>query len=544
MNNVLPPESRDPRASRGKFSDSPKGLMAAAMLSIGALAFVSGGVVFSEANALGKSHLLQSTAAVAPLAGAANGAALPSPRLLQDRPSFSFADLVERVSPAVVTIQVDVERKVQTSSFEDGIPEQFGDLFRQFQFGGRDPMGRSQDQMRPNRRGTPQQSFRSQAAGSGFIIDSEGYVVTNNHVVESARKIMVKLADKREFEAKLIGTDKDTDVALLKINGHSLPTVTLGDESHLRVGDWVVAVGNPFGLGGTVTAGIVSSMGRDIGNGPYTDFIQIDAPINQGNSGGPTFDIGGRVVGMNSAIYSPSGGSVGIGFAIPASTVKNVVDGLKSNGSISRGWLGVQIQDFTPELASGLGVKDAKGAMVAHVMDNSPASRAGFAQGDVVIALNGTAVDDSKALTRQVAGLRVGEKASFTVLRDGAKRNLTTTIEKRDADKLAANDNNSPSAEPSSLGLNLAPINPALRQQQDLGDNVTGVFVSAVDPNSEAASKGIKSGDVIKRVGNRQVRLPSDVTRAVADAKQAGRGTVLVLVSNPEGEHFVALKVG
>jgi len=369
MDNVLPPESRDPRASRGKFSGSPKGLMAAALLSMGALAFVSGGVVFSQANALGKSNLLQSTAAVAPLS---NAAAPPSPRLLQDRPNFSFADLVERVSPAVVTIQVDREEKMQMSSFQGGIPEQFGDLFRQF--GGQDPMGRNQDQTRPNRRGgTPQQSFRSQAAGSGFIIDSEGYVVTNNHVVESARKIMVKLADKREFEAKLIGTDKDTDVALLKISGHNLPTVTLGDESHLRVGDWVVAVGNPFGLGGTVTAGIVSSMGRDIGNGPYTDFIQIDAPINQGNSGGPTFDIGGRVVGMNSAIYSPSGGSVGIGFAIPASTVKNVVDGLKSNGSISRGWLGVQIQDFTPELASGLGVKDAKGAMVAHVMDNSPA---------------------------------------------------------------------------------------------------------------------------------------------------------------------------
>src|SRR5258705_9859208 len=352
MNNVLPPESRDPRAARGKFSGSPKGLMAAGLLSIGALAFVSGGVVFSEANALGKSHLLQSRVGVARQAGSTNGLAPPSPRLLQERQQFSLADLVERVSPAVVTIQVDIERKVQTSSFEDGLPDQFGDLFRRF--GGQGPMGRNQDQMRPNRRGTPQESFRSQAAGSGFIIDSEGYVVTNNHVVESARKIMVKLADKREFEAKLIGSDKDTDVALLKISGHNLPTVTLGDESHLRVGDWVVAVGNPFGLGGTVTAGIVSSMGRDIGNGPYTDFIQIDAPINQGNSGGPTFDIGGRVIGMNSAIFSPSRGSVGIGFAIPASTVKTIVDALKTNGSISPGWLGVQIQDFPPEHASAL----------------------------------------------------------------------------------------------------------------------------------------------------------------------------------------------
>src|SRR6185295_6874939 len=211
-------------------------------------------------------------------------------------------------------------------------------------------------------------------------------------------------------------------------------TVALGDESHLRVGDWVVAVGNPFGLGGTVTAGIVSSLGRDIGSGPYTDYIQIDAPINRGNSGGPTFDIGGRVIGMNSAIFSPSGGSVGIGFAIPASTVKTIVDALKTNGSISRGWLGVQIQDFTPELASGLGVKDEKGAMVAHVMENSPASRAGFAQGDVVVSLNGKSVDDSKALTRAVALLRPGEKANFTVLRDGMRHNVSAVIEKRDAD--------------------------------------------------------------------------------------------------------------
>jgi len=530
--NSVSPNGQEPRGTR-RFPS--KGYLAAATVALGVLAFASGGMAVSQA----KSHLLQSTAAVsAPVAGKST---TTSPRLVENTQQFSFADLVERVSPAVVTIQVDVERKMDTS-LEDQLPDQFGDLFRRFgqQFGQQqDPSERGQGRSPGNRnRQAPPQTFRSQAAGSGFIIDAEGYVVTNNHVVESAKKIMVKLADKREFEAKVIGTDKDTDVALLKIEGHNLPTVMLGDESHLRVGDWVVAVGNPFGLGGTVTAGIVSSLGRDIGSGPYTDFIQIDAPINRGNSGGPTFDISGRVIGMNSAIFSPSGGSVGIGFAIPASTVKSVVDGLKSNGSIARGWLGVQIQDFTPEIASSMGMKDAKGAMVAHVMNNSPASRAGFAQGDVVTALNGNAVADSKDLTRHVALLHPGEKANFTVVRDGSNRTISATIEKRDAEKLAADDSSSPSrTEPSSLGLSLEPLNPSDRR-----DGVTGVMVSSVDPNSEAASKGIRAGDVIKRVNNRDVRMPADVGRAIADAKQAGRPNVLMLVASQDGERFVALK--
>ena len=292
-----------------------------------------------------------------------------------------------------------------------------------------------------------------------------------------------------------------------------------------------------------MTAGIVSSIGRDIGNGPYTDYIQIDAPINRGNSGGPTFDINGNVVGMNTAIFSPTGGSVGIGFAVPATTIKAVVDELKTSGSISRGWLGVQIQDFTPELASGLGMKDQKGAMVADVVDGSPAARAGFAQGDVVVALNGTAIADSKALTRQVASVRAGDKATFTVLRDGARRTLTATIEKRDADRVASSAGEAPSGEPSSFGMRLMPMNPALRQQYELDANVTGVVVGAVDPDSEAARKGLAAGDVIKRVGSQPVRLPSDVARAVEDARRAGRETVALLVANQQGERFVALRI-
>src|SRR5262245_3870468 len=289
------------------------------------------------------------------------------PRLLEQGMPFSFADLVEQVSPAVVTIMVEREQQGRQIPGMDNIPAPFRDLFKQFgpdnaqhQGGGGGGGGG---------RGRGPQMFRSQAMGSGFIIDASGFIVTNNHVVDGANKISAKLPNGREFTAKLVGADEATDVALLKVDGvNDLPTVAFGDDRRVRVGDWVVAVGNPFGLGGTVTAGIVSSIGRDIGSGNYVDFIQIDAPINQGNSGGPTFDLSGRVIGVNSAIFSPSGGSVGIGFAIPASTVKSVVDQLKSSGAVTRGWLGVQIQNLSPDLASSLGVANEKGAIVANVI--------------------------------------------------------------------------------------------------------------------------------------------------------------------------------
>jgi serine protease Do len=520
------------RRARWRAHVSPRALAAAGVLALGTVAFVSGGVFFSNAQALAPSALAQPAPAA-------------SPKLVSESHQFSFADLVERVSPAVVTVQVDMAPRVQNSAMPD-MPAPFRDFFRNF---GEGPEGRGipgpqgRGLPGPQGRGLPgPQTFRGQATGSGFIIESNGYIVTNNHVVDDARKITVKLSDGREFDAKLIGSDKDTDVALLKVEAGALPTVALSDGRGLRVGDWVVAVGNPFGLGGTVTAGIVSSMGRDIGNGPYTDYIQIDAPINRGNSGGPTFDITGRVVGMNTAIFSPSGGSVGIGFAVPAATIKTIVDELKTSGSISRGWLGVQIQDFTPELASSLGMKDQKGAMVAGVVDGSPAARAGFEQGDVVVALNGTHVEDSKALTRQVASIRAGDKATFTVMRNGERRTITATIEKRDADRVASADQ-SPSAQPNSLGMSLMPINPAARQQYELGNNVTGVVVGAVDPESEAARKGVNAGDVIKRVGSQTVRVPSDVSRAVEEARKAGRDSVLMLVTNEQGDRFVALRI-
>ncbi len=509
-----------------KVLRSPKTRIAAGALALGVTAFVSGGVVFSEGNALARSALLQSAAATAP--ALPNSPLAHSPRLQPANQQFSFADLVERVSPAVVSVEVDVEQRMQPQAMPE-IPAPFREFFRNA------PNGNGRNFRAP-------QTFRSQGAGSGFIVDASGYIVTNNHVVESARKITVKLSDQREFEAKLIGADKDTDIALLKVEGANLPVVALGDDRRLRVGDWVVAVGNPFNLGGTVTAGIVSSIGRDIGNGPYTDYIQIDAPINRGNSGGPTFDISGRVVGMNTAIFSPSGGSVGIGFAVPAGTLRTVVDQLKTTGSVDRGWLGVQIQDFTPEMASSMNLNNTRGAIVAEVVEGSPAVRAGFVQGDIVVALNGTDVADSKALTRQVAGLKAGQTATFSVLRDGARHTLTARIEKRDSDRVASADE-APSAEPSALGMSLMPINPALRRQYELDDRVNGVLVGSVDSDSEAARKGLRAGDVITRVGQRAVRLPSEVSRGIDEARRAGRETVLMLVENSEGERFVALRI-
>ena len=395
-------------------------------VALAAGALTIGGMVFTE----GESAYSQTISA-------------PARQSLAEASGFSFADLVERVRPAVVTVSVQRTggRQQVADTDEPSSPfRNFRNFGRQGQGGG---MGDLPAPFRDfgNRQGerggqSPDApgAFRAEAMGSGFIIDRAGYIVTNNHVIEDENRIHVKLPNGREYPAHVIGADKDTDIALLKIDGAGdLPVVELGDDRRLRVGDWVVAVGNPFGLGGTVTAGIVSSIGRDIGNGPFTDYIQIDAPINQGNSGGPTFDLSGRVVGMNTAIFSPSGGSVGIGFAIPASTVRTIVEQLKDHGNVERGWLGVQIQSLTPDLAASMGTpSNVKGAIVASVVDNSPAAHGGMQQGDVVVALNGATINDSRDLTQKVAGLRAGERVQFTVLRDGQRRGISVTIGQRD----------------------------------------------------------------------------------------------------------------
>jgi len=455
------------------------------------------------------------------------------PRMLENGAPFSFADLVERVSPAVVS--VTVESKAEPTAAMGQMPQEIPEPFRQFfrNFGGQQMV--------------PQKSI---GVGSGFIIDKAGYIVTNNHVVDHSSKITVKLPDGRQFEAKLIGTDPATDVALIKIKSDKpLPTVDFGDDRQLRVGDWVVAVGNPFGLSNTVTAGIVSSIGRDVGNGPYTDFIQIDAPINRGNSGGPTFDLRGEVIGMNSMIYSPTGGSVGIGFAIPASTIHDVVAQLKSHGHVNRGWLGVQIQSITPEMAASLGSKEMQGAIIAEVVPNGPAAKAGMQQGDVVIAVNGKPVEDSRDLSRRVASLIAGSKATFTVMRDGNRKDITADITLRKEDQVASNQKfggpgQAPEANTKAMGLGLAALTPDARQQFNLGDDVNGVLVTNVDPNSDAADKGLRPGDVLRSVGNKPVRSPADVKGRVAEAHAAGRKSVLLLVTRGGGERFIAVDIG
>ncbi|HYM18534.1 MAG TPA: Do family serine endopeptidase [Micropepsaceae bacterium] len=551
-----------------KNSSLRKLKLGVAVAAIAALSFGAGGLFLSQPNEF-NGPVPRQTVNFTPLpeeglrtVAAVTQKAAPAapPRLLEQGMPFSFADLVEHVSPAVVTVVVDREAQRNQVSGLDDIPAPFRDFFRQFGGGGR---GNNDGQggggggggNGGGGNGGRGQTFRSQAMGSGFIIDAGGYIVTNNHVVEDGKKISVKLPNSREFTAHLVGADKDTDVAVLKVDdAKDLPTVAFGDDRRLRVGDWVVAVGNPFGLGGTVTAGIVSSIGRDIGNGPYTDYIQIDAPINQGNSGGPTFDLSGRVVGMNTAIFSPSGGSVGIGFAIPASVVKDVVDQIRDHGNVARGWLGVQIQSLTPDMASSLGAGNAKGAIVASVIDDSPAAKAGFKQGDVILSLNGSSIDDSRDLTRKVGSVRAGNKAEFVILRDGQRMNLTALIAKRDEQQLASvdkpadrdrNGRQAPQREATMnvLGMELSQLTAESRERYNLDSKMNGVVVTSVDPNSEAADKGFRTGDVIVGVGNRNVRTPADVEQAISDARKAGRDNVLLLVAGDNGQHYVALKI-
>jgi serine protease Do len=455
-----------------------------------------------------------------------------TPHMLENGAPFSFADLVERVSPAVVTITAET---IETAAAGPDIPAPFRDFFNQY----------GQGQNRAPRRAI--------SAGSGFIIDRGGLVVTNNHVIENARKITVKLPDGRTFEAKLIGTDPLTDIALLKVKSDKpLPSVEFGDDRQVRVGDWVVAVGNPFGLSNSVTAGIVSSLGREIGNGPYNDFIQIDAPINRGNSGGPTFDLRGQVIGMNSMIYSPSGGSVGIGFAIPSSVVHDVVAQLLAHGHVERGYLGVNIQSITPDIASTLNITTPKGAIVAEVVPGGPAAAAGFQQGDVVTALNGRTVEDSRDLTRHIAALPAGSTATFSVMRNGEARTITAKIGNRPDQQVAANEGpgsdldaqGAGASSTQAMGLGLASVTPEARRNYNIDASIDGVLVTRVDPDSDAGDKGIQPGDVVLSVANKPVHNPKDVLAQIAAARAAGHHTVLLLVATQGGTRFVAVEIG
>ena len=454
-----------------------------------------------------------------------------------------FSDLVEKVKPAVVNI-ASTRRGPPA-----GTPSQFqlppglrGSPFEEFlkRFGqpGQDPDDEDGEPAGPG-----------QALGSGFLIDAGGYVVTNNHVIKGADKVEVTLADGRKFDARVIGHDDKTDVALVKVESDKpLPFVPWGDSDKARVGDWIMAVGNPFGLGGTVTAGIVSARGRDIQSGPFDDFLQIDAPINRGNSGGPTFNMSGEVIGINTAIYSPNGGSIGIGFAIPASLARPIVEDLKTKGHVDRGWLGVTIQPMTPEIASSLGLAGPEGALVLNVAPNSPAAKAGLKQGDVVRSVDGKPVKEFRDLAKLVAGTGPEKSVALNVWRDGRDVSTTVSLARMPADQTASADEparGAPKARPAaSLGASLAPLTRETRQRLQLPEDSKGAVVVEVKRDGAAAEAGLRPGDVIARVGDRTVTGPNDVIETLNAAGKENRKSVLMLVRRQGNERFVAVPLG
>jgi serine protease Do len=447
-----------------------------------------------------------------------------------------FADIVAKVKPAVMSVRVKVDGGAQTTGLGgaelDNIPPGLREFFRRF------GMPDGQD-------GMPQRMPRGQGhrvimgQGSGFFISPDGYAVTNNHVVEKAESVEVTTDDGKIHKAKVIGTDPRTDLALIKVDGGSFPYVKLADQTP-RIGDWVVAVGNPFGLGGTVTAGIVSARGRDIGASAYDDFIQIDAPVNKGNSGGPTFDTEGNVIGVNTAIFSPSGGSVGIAFAIPADTVKSVVTQLKDHGSVTRGWIGVQIQPVTQDIADSLGLKKAQGALVAEPQDNSPAKKAGIEAGDVITAVNGEEVKDARDLAKKIGALQPKATIKLSVLHKGSEKTVSLTLGEMPNSKEALatpNDSDSNGVDMGKLGLTLAPA------ARVAGAGSEGVVVTEVDSSGAAAEHGFATGDVILEVAGKSVSTPNDVRKAIATVKKEGKRTVLLRVKKGDNTRFVALPV-
>ncbi|MDT7951142.1 MAG: Do family serine endopeptidase [Acetobacteraceae bacterium] len=385
-----------------------------------------------------------------------------------------------------------------------------------------------------------QDGSNREARGSGFIVNSDGTIVTNNHVASAGDEFTVKLDNGTELPAKLVGRDERTDLAVLKVNAnHPLPSLKLGDSDHVRPGEWVVAVGNPFGLGGTATAGIISALGRDIGAGPYDQFLQIDAAINQGNSGGPLFTQDGKVIGVNTAILSPTGGSIGIGFAIPSSLVKNVVDQLVADGHVTRGYLGVESQRLTADIASGLGLSaDTHGALVASVQPDSPAAKAGLRDGDVIQAVGDHKIGDPGELARTIADIKPGDSAKLDVLRDGQDKPVTITIATLPDDHAAPSQGSVPKEQ--QIGVALAPLSPDMRGQLNLGENTQGAVVAGVKPDSPAQLAGLREGDVVVGVGTKAVKSPSDAVSAIRTARHDGKAVALRVLRDGQS-HYVAI---
>jgi serine protease Do len=448
---------------------------------------------------------------------------------------IGFADMVERVKPSVISVKVTIKQKA-TDTSDKSDDEGSGSPMERFfhQFGGPDGMPK-EGPGRDGRHGAVM------GQGSGFFISSDGYAVTNNHVVEGTEKVEVTTDAGKTYTAKVIGTDPRTDLALIKVEGGSdFPFAKLS-EGKARIGDWVLAVGNPFGLGGTVTAGIVSANGRDIGNGPYDDFIQIDAPVNKGNSGGPAFNMQGEVAGVNTAIYSPSGGSVGIAFSIPAATVKSVIAQLKDRGTVSRGWIGVQIQPVTQDIADSLGLKQPEGALVAEPQSDGPAAKAGIESGDVVTAVNGQSIKDARELARIIGGFAPGNAVKLDVLHKGISKIVNLTLgqlpnaQEAKADIDADDKSSTRGIEVPRLGLTLAPAGKLA------GKGKKGVVVTKVAPKSAAADRGIKEGDVIFEVAGKSVANPGDVREAIEAVHTDKKNSVLMRLRSGDASHYVAV---
>lgn len=449
---------------------------------------------------------------------------------------LNFSNVVSAVQPAVVSVKVKQAAQPRMMNFRGG-----EDLFG---FPGMDelpeghPLKRFFERRGQGDRGDDQQNSRpyEMSQGSGFFISDDGYVVTNNHVVDKGTEFTVTDNEGNDYKAKLIGTDPRTDLAVLKVDADKKFTYVAFAEDAPAVGEWVVAIGNPFGLGGTVTAGIVSARGRDIGAGPYDDFIQIDAPVNRGNSGGPAFNMKGEVIGINAAIYSPSGGNVGIAFAIPASTARNVVASLQKDGAVTRGWLGVQIQPVTEDIAASLGLADAQGAIVSDPQNGSPAAKAGIEAGDTILKVDGADVKGPRELSRMIAAYAPGTKVDLTVWRNGKEKDVSVTLGKlTDSQQLAsAGDTGAGKTELEDLGVDLASASQA-------GLDVEGVVVLNVDPAGPAADKGLARGDVIGEVAGQKVSTPADVQAALAKAEKDGRKAVLMRVFRDDSARFVAL---
>ena len=430
-------------------------------------------------------------------------------------PLPDFSDLAAQVSPAVVSVTVrERANAMQDAEGPEGMP----------------------GMMMPN---APHRVVM--ARGSGFIIDSDGTIVTNNHVVKGAEKVSVTLSDGTELPAKIVGRDARTDLAVIKVDaGHELPALRLGNSDDVKPGQWVLAVGNPFGLGGTVTAGIVSARGRDIGSGPYDSFLQVDAAINQGNSGGPLFTQDGRVVGVNTAILSPSGGSVGIGFAIPSNLVKQVTGQLRTAGHVTRGFLGVETQPVTAEIAPSLGLGDkAKGALVAQVSPDSPAAKAGLQPGDVLTAVDGHAVANPRELAQLVANDKPGDEATLAVMHDGGSKTVTVRLSAMPDEQQTADAGDQDSGR-GRIGLALAPLSPEVRQQLDLPSGAHGVVVAGVQPGSGAEQAGLREGDLVVGVGTKAVNTPSDAVSAIKGATKGGKAVALRVVRDGQAR-FVAV---